>query len=81
MIYLHKLLSSADIDKLNVWKKKQTAKIRKEKELSLNRICYEMNCQRTTARKSLDHLKNLNIVKERKGKKTNTFTRLFSLTR
>lgn len=53
--------------------------LRKEGELSINRICFETRSQRGTITKSLEFLKRLKIVKERKGKKTSAYERLFSL--
>ena len=51
----------------------------KEEELSIKSISEKVDSQWRTTLKSLEFLKELNIVKERKGKKTNKEERLFSL--
>ena len=53
--------------------------LKKEKELSIKSIANKVNSQWSTAIKSLEFLKNIGLVKERKGKKTHKEERLFSL--
>lgn len=53
--------------------------LKKEEELSIKSISEKVDSQWRTTLKSLEFLKGLNIVKERKGKKTNKEERLFSL--
>lgn len=54
--------------------------LNKEEELSIKAISEKVDSQWKTAIKSLEFLKGVGIVKERKGKKTNKEERLFSLT-
>lgn len=53
--------------------------LKKERELSGHSISQKLGVQWRTAIKSLEFLKDIGIVKERKGKKTKTYERLFSL--
>lgn len=54
--------------------------LEKETELSIKSISNKIESQWRTTEKSLNFLKDLGIVKERKGKKTNKEERLFKLT-
>jgi predicted transcriptional regulator len=54
--------------------------LKKEKELSVKSVSVKVNSQWSTTIKSLEFLKGVGIVKERKGRKTNKDERLFSLT-
>lgn len=54
-------------------------KLLKKKEYTVNQIADELKIQWKTAIKSLDFLKRLGLVKERKGNKTYKEERLFSL--
>lgn len=51
----------------------------KEKELSIRQISLKINTHRAIALKSLEFLKRIKFVKERKGEKTKRIERLFSL--
>jgi len=51
----------------------------KEKELSVRQISLRVRTHRAVALKSLEFLKRINLVKERKGDKTERIERLFSL--
>ena len=53
--------------------------LKKEDELSIKGVSEKVGSQWSTAVKSLDFLKGIGVVKERKGKKTNKEERLFSL--
>ena len=53
--------------------------LKKEEELSIKSISEKVDSQWRTALKSLEFLKGVGLVKERKGKKTNKEERLFSL--
>ena len=53
--------------------------LEKEGELSIRQIAIKTRSQRITVRKSLDFLKRVKFVKERKGTKTKRDERLFSL--
>jgi DNA-binding transcriptional regulator YhcF (GntR family) len=53
--------------------------LEKEKELSVRQISLKINSQWRTALKALEIMKELGIVKERKGKDTQREERLFSL--
>ena len=50
-----------------------------EKELSVKRISFEVRSQWETTIKALEFMKRVNLVKERKGKKTHKIERLFRL--
>ncbi|GAH40863.1 unnamed protein product [marine sediment metagenome] len=51
----------------------------KEGELSVRQISVKLKSQWETTIKALNFMKKVNLVKERKGKKTNKIERLFSL--
>ena len=51
----------------------------KEEELSVRQISVKLKSQWETTIKALNFMKKINLVKERKGKKTNKIERLFSL--
>ena len=51
----------------------------KEKELSIRQISLKVRTHRAVALKSLEFLKRINLVKERKGTDTKRIERLFSL--
>lgn len=51
----------------------------KEKELSVRQISLKARTHRAVALKSLEFLKRINLVKERKGMDTKRVERLFSL--
>lgn len=51
----------------------------KEKELSVRQISLKARTHRTIALKSLEFLKRIELVKERKGTDTKRVERLFSL--
>ncbi len=51
----------------------------KEKELSIRQISLRVRTHRAVALKSLEFLKRINLVKERKGDQTERVERLFSL--
>ncbi|MFA5174310.1 MAG: hypothetical protein WC438_03965 [Candidatus Pacearchaeota archaeon] len=51
----------------------------KEKELSIRQISLKVRTHRAVALKSLEFLKRINLVKERKGDETERVERLFSL--
>ena len=51
----------------------------KEKELSIRQVSLKVRTHRAIALKSLEFLKRLNLVRERKGNETNRIERLFSL--
>jgi len=53
--------------------------LEKEGELSIRQIAIKTRSQRITATKSLDFLKRVKFVKERKGDSTKRDERLFSL--
>lgn len=53
--------------------------LNKEKELSVKAISESIKSQWETTIKALEFMKKINLVKERKGKKTNKIERLFSL--
>ena len=53
----------------------------KEKELSIRQISLNVKTHRAVALKSLEFLKRINLVKERKGEETKRIERLFSLTK
>lgn len=51
----------------------------KEKELSIRQISLKIKTHRAVALRSLEFLKRINLVKERKGEETKRVERLFSL--
>ena len=51
----------------------------KEKEISVRQISLKARTHRAVALKSLEFLKRINLVKERKGNDTKRVERLFSL--
>jgi predicted ArsR family transcriptional regulator len=51
----------------------------KEKELSIRQISLKVRTHRAIVLRSLEFLKRINIVKERKGEDTKREERLFSL--
>lgn len=51
----------------------------KEKELSIRQISLKIRTHRAIALRSLEFLKRINLVKERKGEDTKRVERLFSL--
>ena len=51
----------------------------KEKELSIRQISLKIKTHRAIALRSLEFLKRLGLVKERKGEDTKRIERLFSL--
>ncbi len=51
----------------------------KEKELSIRQISLRIKTHRAVALKSLEFLKKIKFVKERKGEETKRIERLFSL--
>ena len=53
--------------------------LKKNDELSVKSISEEVKSQWETTIKALEFMKKINLVKERKGKKTNKIERLFSL--
>lgn len=53
--------------------------LKKDKEKSIKGISDEIGSQWRTTLKSLEFLKNIGVVRERKGKKTHKEERLFSL--
>lgn len=53
--------------------------LEKENEASIRNISKKIKAQWRTTQKSLEFLNDINIVKEKKGKKTNKEERLFSL--
>jgi len=53
--------------------------LEKEKELSIMGISEKINARWSTTRKALLFLKKRGLVKERKGRKALSHTRLFSL--
>jgi len=55
--------------------------LKKEKELSIRQIFLRTNTNRDIALKSLDFMKDLELVKERKGTETKRGERLFSIVR
>tara|TARA_Y100000310_G_scaffold343510_1_gene451501 strand:- start:5537 stop:5752 length:216 start_codon:yes stop_codon:yes gene_type:complete len=59
--------------------KEITKILKKEKELSIRQIFLRINTNRDIALKSLEFLKDMNLVKERKSDKTKRGDRLFSL--
>lgn len=69
--YMHRniLIITEDILKL----------LSKEKELSIRQISLKARTHRAVALKSLEFLKRINLVEERKGTETNRVERLFSL--
>jgi hypothetical protein len=69
--YMHRniLVITEDIIKL----------LSKEKELSIRQISLKVRTHRAVALKSLEFLKRINLVKERKGDETERVERLFSL--
>ncbi|NCN86266.1 hypothetical protein GW932_00365 [archaeon] len=54
--------------------------LKKEKELSIKSISDKIGSQWRTTLKSLEMLKEINVVREKKGKKLNKEERLFFLT-
>lgn len=53
----------------------------KEKELSIRQISLKVKTHRAVALKSLEFLRRINLVEERKGDETNRIERLFKLAR
>ena len=53
--------------------------LKKEEELSIKGVSEKINSQWSTTIKSLDFLRGIGIVRERKGRKTHKEERLFSL--
>lgn len=53
--------------------------LRKEHELSVKGISEGVNSQWETTIKALEFMKNVGLVKERDGRRTNRVERLFSL--
>ena len=51
----------------------------RKKELSIRQISLKAKTHRAVALKSLEFLKRIKLVKERKGEETNRVERLFSL--
>ena len=51
----------------------------KEKELSIRQISLKIKTHRAVALRSLEFLKKIKLVKERKGEETKRIERLFSL--
>lgn len=55
--------------------------LKKERELSIRQIFLRTNTNRDIALKSLEFMKDLELVKERKGNETKRGERLFSIAR
>jgi len=53
--------------------------LKKEPEMSVKALSEEVKSQWETTIKALEFMKKINLVKERKGKKTHKIERLFSL--
>jgi len=53
--------------------------LKREPEMSVKALSEEIKSQWETTIKALEFMKLVNLVKERKGKKTNKTERLFSL--
>lgn len=69
--YMHRNILVITEDILNL--------LSKEKELSIRQIALKVRTHRAVALKSLEFLKRINLVEERKGDETNRVERLFSL--
>ena len=69
--YMHRniLVITEDILKL----------LSKEKEISIRQVSLKVKTHRAIALKSLEFLKRINLVRERKGQDTKRIERLFSL--
>jgi predicted transcriptional regulator len=55
--------------------------LKREKELSIRQIFLRTNTNRDIALKSLEFMKDLELVKERKGNETKRGERLFSISK